>query len=185
MSRFRQKDVNILSRDALNAHEYGCQGKTLQGYFRARLAVYGASNNPMIFRQSTRRLIAKTIIAAATIAALAACGDPKYQAPAIVVTFSPALPTSIDTGSTIGVTAIVTNDPQNAGVNLTCVPAGDCGAFNPAQIASNVPSCYQAPVEVPAGNTVTLTATSVTDPTKSVSSTLTVLEGDPVQGCPP
>jgi hypothetical protein len=129
---------------------------------------------------------AKTLIAAGMLAALVACGgDPRYQAPPIAVTFSPAPQTSINTGSTIGITAVVTNDPQNAGVNLTCVPAGDCGTFNPAQIASNVPSCYQAPAEVPAGNTVTLTATSVTDATKFVSATLTILEGDPVQGCPP
>jgi hypothetical protein len=163
-------------------------------HFRARLAVYGASDHRMISRQPRRLLItkktanhiARMLITGGMLPALVACGgDPRYQAPPIVVAFSPALQTSINTGSTIGITTIVTNDPQNAGVNLTCVPAGDCGMFNPTQIASNVPSCYEAPAAVPAGNTVTLTATSVTDPTKSVSSTLTVLEGDPVQGCPP
>jgi hypothetical protein len=120
--------------------------------------------------------------------ALIACGDPKYQPPAIVVTFSPYFPppTSLNTGTTTGIAAVVTNDPKNAGVNFTCVPAGDCGSFNPALIASNVPTCYQAPGTVPNGDTVTLTATSVSDPTKSISSApITISRGDPVSGCTP
>src|SRR5208282_2095197 len=85
----------------------------------------------------------------------------KYQPPAIAVTFSPYFPppTSLNTGSTTGIAAVVANDPKNGGVNFTCVPARDCGSFNPAQIASNVPTCYQAPGTVPSGSSVTLTAT--------------------------
>ena len=136
------------------------------------------------------RLVAKAMLVTSMIAALAvafiACGDPKYQPPAIVVTFSPYFPppTSLNTGSTTGIAAVVTNDPKNAGVNFTCVPAGDCGSFSPAQIASNVPTCYQAPGTVPSGSTVTLTATSVSDPAKSISSSpITISRGDPVSGC--
>jgi hypothetical protein len=126
------------------------------------------------------------MVATAIITLLVACGDPKYQPPAIVVTFSPLPPTSINTSSTVGIIAVVANDLKNAGVNLTCAPAGECGLFNPDQIASNVPTCYQAPGQVPAGNTVTLTATSITDPTKSVTSApITILNGDPVQPCSP
>jgi hypothetical protein len=136
------------------------------------------------------RLITKAMIVTSMTAAVAliACGDPKYQPPAIVVTFSPysPLPTSLNTGTTTGIAAVVTNDPKNAGVNFTCVPAGDCGSFNPALIASNVPTCYQAPGTVPSGDTVTLTATSVSDPTKSISSApITISMGDPVSGCTP
>ncbi len=136
------------------------------------------------------RLVAKAMLVTSMIAAVAvafiACGDPKYQPPAIVVTFSPYFPppTSLNTGSTTGIAAVVTNDPKNAGVNFTCVPAGDCGSFSPAQIASNVPTCYQAPGTVPSGSTVTLTATSVSDPAKSISSSpITISRGDPVSGC--
>jgi hypothetical protein len=138
------------------------------------------------------RLVAKamavTSMTAAVAIAFIACGDPKYQPPAIVVTFSPYFPppTSLNTGSTTGIAAVVTNDPKNAGVNFTCVPAGDCGSFSPAQIASNVPTCYQAPGTVPSGSAVTLTATSVSDPSESISSSpLTISTGDPVSGCAP
>jgi hypothetical protein len=124
--------------------------------------------------------------AIAMITLLVACGDPKYQPPAIVVTFFSPPPTSIDTGSTVGITAVVANDPKNAGVNFTCAPAGNCGLFNPSPIASNVPTCYEAPAQVPSGNTVTLTATSVTDPTKSITSpAITVLNGPSEQPCAP
>jgi len=138
------------------------------------------------------RLITKAMIVTSvtvTVAvALIACGDPKYQPPAIVVTFSPYFPppTALNTGTTTGIAAVVANDPKNPGVNFTCVPAGDCGSFNPAQIASNVPTCYQAPGTVPSGGTVTLIATSVSDPTKSISSgPVTIAAGDPVSGCSP
>ncbi len=138
------------------------------------------------------RLISKAMLATSMTAALAvafiACGDPKYQPPTIVVTFSPYFPppTSLNTGTTTGIAAVVANDPKNAGVNFTCAPSGDCGSFNPAQIASNVPTCYQAPGTVPSGSTVTLTATSVSDPAKSISSSpITISTGDPVSGCTP
>jgi hypothetical protein len=134
------------------------------------------------------KAMAVTSGAAAVALALIACGDPKYQPPAIVVTFSPYFspPTSLNTGSTTGIAAVVMNDAKNAGVNFTCVPAGDCGSFNPAHIASSVPTCYQAPGAVPSGSAVTLTATSVSDPAKSISSSpITISRGDPVSGCTP
>ena len=131
-------------------------------------------------------LIALATLVWAAIAAFVGCGDPKYQAPAIVVTFFSTPPTSINTGSTVGITAAVANDPQNGGVNFTCSPTGSCGLFNPAQIASTIPTCYAAPETVPVGNTVTITATSVTDPTKSVTSApITILVGSSTQPCAP
>ena len=116
------------------------------------------------------------MIALAAMAALVACGDPKYQPPAIVVTFSTGFPppTALEVSATTGIAAIVTNDPKNAGVNLSCVPAKECGTFSPNPIASNVPTTYQAPPAVPSGGSVTVTATSVTDPTKFVSATITI-----------
>jgi hypothetical protein len=135
-----------------------------------------ASNHFMIFRQTSLRSIAKTIMAAAAIASLIACGDPKYQTPAIVVTFSPTSPppTALETGSTAGIAAVVSNGPENATVSFTCVPSGQCGTFMPDPIASDVPTTYQAPPTVPPGGVVTVTATSVTDPTKSVSAAITI-----------
>ena len=130
----------------------------------------------MIFRRSTLRLIAKAMLVAGMIAVLVACGDSKYQPPAILVTFSTEFPppTALAASATAGIAAVVTNDTKNAGVNFTCVPAGECGSFTPNPIASNVPTTYQAPPTVPAGGTVTITATSITDATKSVSATIAI-----------
>ena len=116
------------------------------------------------------------LLATAMIAILVACGDPKSQPPAIVVAFSTAFPppTALATSAMAGIAAVVTNDSAGAGVNWTCLPVGLCGSFTPSMIASNVPTSYQAPAQVPAGNTVTVTATSITDTTKSVSATITI-----------
>jgi len=124
------------------------------------------------------------------VAALVACGDPKYQPPAIVVTFDPNFPppTSINAGAywDQGLAADVANDTKNAGVMFSCAPAGNCGTFNPPSAASTDPTCYQAPGTAPTGGTVTVTATSVTDPTKSITSApITITSGPPGQSCEP
>jgi hypothetical protein len=129
---------------------------------------------------------AKTIITLSMIVALFACGDPKYHPPAIVVAFDPASPppASVNTGSFAGIAAIVSND--TAGVTFSCTPdpqSGACGSFTPAQIASQVPTCYQAPATIPANNTVTVTATSITDSSKFVSATVTIVAGPPGPSC--
>jgi hypothetical protein len=130
----------------------------------------------MTFRQATLPVIAKTIVAIGAIAMLVACGGSKYQAPAITITFSTSFPppSALGTSATAGIAAVITNDPANAGVKFSCLPMGQCGSFNPNPIASNVPTTYQAPPVVPPGNTVTVTATSVTDSSKFVSATITI-----------
>jgi hypothetical protein len=130
----------------------------------------------MTFRQPILLLSAKATIIAAMIVVLTACGDPKYQAPPIVVTFSTEFPppTALATSATSGIAAIVSNGPESDSVTFTCAPAGKCGTFSPNPVASNVPSNYQAPPAVPTGNTVTITATSVTDPTKFISAAITI-----------
>jgi hypothetical protein len=145
----------------------------------------------MILRPSTFLLTAKATIAAAILAALlGGCGDPKYQPPAIVVTFDPNFPppTSINAGAywDKGVAAAVANDTKAAGVNFSCAPAGDCGTFNPTHAPTTVPTCYQAPSPGPADGTVTITATSSTDSTKFVTSApITITTGPPGQSCNP
>jgi hypothetical protein len=127
----------------------------------------------MIYSRSSFKVM-PPVVAMLLIAGLVACGDPKYQPPAIVVTFFAPPPASLNTGATAGITAVVTNDSKNAGVKFSCDPVGDCGTFTPNPIASNVPTTYQAPPTVPTGGTVTVTATSATDPTKSVSATINI-----------
>jgi hypothetical protein len=144
----------------------------------------------MTVRQSILPLLSKVTLAVALLSALVACGDPKYQTPPIVVTFDPNFPppVSINAGAywDPGLAADVANDPKNGGVKFSCAPAGDCGSFNPTGAGSAIPTCYQAPETAPAGDTVTVTATSVTDPTKFVTSDpITITTGPPGTSCEP
>ncbi len=95
--------------------------------------------------------------------------------PPIAVTIGPSA-TSLQISTGGGFTAFVANDPANAGVTwtVTCGSAGACGTFSAAAVLSGVASDYSAPSTIPTNNTVTLTATSVTDPTKSASRTVTI-----------
>ena len=97
-------------------------------------------------------------------------------APIGVAIILPApIPDSLLVGTQLSFTAVVTNDPLNAGViySATCGSSA-CGSFNPIQTSSNASSMYSAPTVVPAGNSVTITATSVTDASKSASATITI-----------
>lgn len=99
----------------------------------------------------------------------------------ISVTFSGAAPASMQVGSSISMRAQITNDvsanPQ-ANWTVTCAST-PCGSFSPATTASGVPTTYTAPTAIPQGNTVTVTATSVTDSTKSVSATIAITAAAP------
>jgi hypothetical protein len=92
----------------------------------------------------------------------------------ISVAFNPPLPATVAIGTSLQVYVVVTNDhigsngnPMGATLSVTCQVAGTCGSF----IGSN----YSPPSVIPAGNTVTITATSVADPTKSASATVTIV----------
>jgi hypothetical protein len=129
----------------------------------------------MTFRHSALPLIAKAILAMGVVTGFVACGS-RYQPPVIMITFSTSFPppSALSAGATAGIAAVVTNDNANGEVNFSCLPSGQCGSFNPNPVASNVPTTYQAPPMVPPGNTVTVTATSVTDSSKFVSATITI-----------
>ncbi len=96
----------------------------------------------------------------------------------IQVAFAPPLPTAIQVGNTASLSATVANDGSASGVywSVTC-SGSDCGSFNPTQTASDVPTTYTPPASVPGGGTVTITATSVADGSRSASGTLTVTGG--------
>ena len=117
---------------------------------------------------------------------LAACGSQNSAQPAISVTFTPGFtpPTAMTVSEQCGVAATVTNDPKNAGVTwMAACSNAPCGTFIPsAASASEVPITYMAPAMAPTGGTVTLTATSVTDPTKSVTSS-PIQIGETSSGC--
>lgn len=102
----------------------------------------------------------------------------------IAVTLS-STPATLAVGGTTGVSAAITNDISTQGVNwsvaLASTPnvpcaASVCGSFNLAQTQSGVLTTYTAPAMSPPGGTVTITAMSVGDPTKSATSTpITIL----------
>jgi len=94
----------------------------------------------------------------------------------LTVTISPTTPTAIQPSQKISISAIVSNDPAAGGVNWSCLPVSGCGSFSPSSTASGAQTSYTAPVSAPAGGTVTIIATSVTDSSKS-SHLIAVISG--------
>jgi hypothetical protein len=93
----------------------------------------------------------------------------------ISVGFAPAPPSMMHTGAGSQLRVVLNNDVTSAGAKwtVTC-GSSDCGSFDPAQTASGVGTTYTAPATVPTGGTVQVTATSVADPTKAVSATISI-----------
>ena len=106
---------------------------------------------------------------------LSACGGGGGSSSPIQVAFAPPLPTAIQVGNTASLSATVTNDGSASGVNWAVTCSGsDCGSFNPTHTASDVQTTYTPPASVPGGGSVTITATSVADGSKSASGTVTI-----------
>ena len=95
----------------------------------------------------------------------------------ISIGFAPAPPASLALNATAQVGALVSNDSAAGGVkwSVTCASIA-CGSFNPAQTVSVVQTTYTAPDSVPVDGTVTITATSVTDPTKTATTQVTITQ---------
>jgi hypothetical protein len=95
-------------------------------------------------------------------------------APNISVAFSQTtpLPKALQIGISTPLAAVVTGDILNQGVTWSCTPTSSCGSFTPAATLSGVPTAYAAPVVIPRHQTVTITATSVTDPSDYCSFSL-------------
>jgi hypothetical protein len=94
----------------------------------------------------------------------------------ITVAFVGVPPAFLQVSSIVQIAAKVTNDTSaNPQVKwtVTCGSSA-CGTFNPITTSSEGPTDYTAPTAVPTGNVVTITATSVTDSTKSVSANVTI-----------
>lgn len=88
----------------------------------------------------------------------------------------PSSPASLQVNAQISPMATVANDVSaNPEVTWT-VACGSttCGSFSPTTTQSGVQTTYTAPAAIPAGGSVTLTATSVTDPTKSASEKIVI-----------
>ena len=94
----------------------------------------------------------------------------------VSIGFAPAPPPTLVVDATASLKAVLTNDYAAGGVKWTATCGSSaCGTFSEAQTVSGVATIFTAPAAVPTGNTVIITATSVTDSTKSVSGTITIL----------
>src|SRR2546422_1369875 len=89
---------------------------------------------------------------------------------------------TVGTGGAQGFMATVQNDTQNSGVTWSLSGTGctgaSCGTATGDPSANNAVN-YAAPAGVPNPPTVILTATSVADPTKSASATITIVQPTP------
>ncbi len=111
------------------------------------------------------------------VVVLSGCGGGSQQIvpPSVVVTITTAPPASLPIGGTAGVAATVTNDTANAGVTWSCTPSSTCGSFNPVSTASGASTTYTAPATAPAGGSVGIIATSVTDHAKSANASVMIV----------
>jgi hypothetical protein len=110
-----------------------------------------------------------TIVAGLCALGIAGCGSGSGLRVAITTA-----PTTLAAGSTSKVVAAVTHDSAGGGVNWSCLPTGSCGTFNPRQTPSGMPSAYTAPPAAPSGGSVTIMATSVADPSRNASVTISI-----------
>jgi hypothetical protein len=99
----------------------------------------------------------------------------------IAVSFFGTVPASLQVNAAAPFRVLITNDvsanPQ-AKWTVTCKSSA-CGSFSPTPTTNEAPTTYTAPAAIPTGTTVTVTATSVTDPTKSVSTNVVITSQAP------
>ena len=80
----------------------------------------------------------------------------------------------MQTGTTASIAATTTNDPAALPVVWSCAPSGSCGSFSVTPTASGAATVYTAPATVPTGGSVTITATSASDSTKTANATVMI-----------
>ena len=99
------------------------------------------------------------------------------QTPLISLALTQTPPTSLYVVGSAQVSATVSGDPAGAGVDwfAGCASAPNCGSFSPAHTASGGTTTFIAPTAVPAKNTVSVTAVSATDRSKSSAAMVTIL----------
>ena len=113
-------------------------------------------------------------ITAISVADSPARAGAAVSVPAIVVAVQPDT-IMVPENTSTQLTATVSNDLVNSGVTwkLSCSPE-PCGSISPLSTASGVAITYSAPSQLPDDLTVTITASSVADTTKSSSSWATI-----------
>jgi len=102
------------------------------------------------------------LVPAAMIIVLAGCGGsssnlgppPPPPASTVMIAFQPEPSGSLAVGFSENLTAVVTNDPDNDGVDwsLTCQNPPDCGSLSALHTASGSPTTYTAPSTISASS---------------------------------
>lgn len=115
------------------------------------------------------------VFALCGIAGLASCGSNPNTPITVAFTTGFLPPGAMATSTSAGIAATVSNDTRNLGVrwSVTC-GSSPCGSFSSTTSPSTVPTTYESPASVPKGNSVTVTAASIADPTETVSATITI-----------
>ncbi len=133
---------------------------------------------------ATRRWIL-LLLSVAMISGLAGCGgsstnvqnQPAPAVSSVAIAFQPAPPATVSQIATAPITAVVSNDSTNAGVDwaLLCQNIGNCGTLSPLHTASGKAATYTPPT-TPSGNIqpVTIEAFATADHTKNVVATMNV-----------
>ena len=99
----------------------------------------------------------------------------------ISVSFFATPPASLQVASSTTLSAAIANDVStNPSVQWTAAcNSASCGSFSSTKTTSEVTTTYTAPAAIPSNNTVTITAVSLTDSTKSVSTTIAITPATP------
>jgi dienelactone hydrolase len=105
----------------------------------------------------------QVIVTATSVANAAILGSVTLTVPGTTISITQSTGTA-EAGSTVQLTATVTNDPTNQGVtwSVSCSQPVPCGTISPSPTLSGNPTTYTAPPVPPPSNLqVTVTATSV------------------------
>ena len=127
------------------------------------------------------------LLSAAMLSILAACGGgstlniqnppPPPASSSVSIAFQPAPPSSLALGGTAPVTAVVSNDPSNAGVDwsLNCQNPGNCGSLSPLHTASGQATTYTPPTSISTNSQgVSIVAFATADHAKNVGTLVTI-----------
>jgi hypothetical protein len=109
----------------------------------------------------------------------AGSGASATTTPIISVTITQGPPASLLVGSTVHLSATVSNDPADAGVDwvASCGSAPFCGSFSPAHTASGGTTIFTAPPEVPTKSTIAITALSTTNHGEQFAAYVNIFSG--------
>jgi hypothetical protein len=129
-------------------------------------------------KKQLRRLLPLSL--AAVLVAGCGGGGGGSSTPSITVAFSGNPPSALIAGATTQIAVVVNGDNTHAGAqwSVTCASA-QCGNVSPTSTASGANTAYTAPTAVPNTGIVTITATSIADPTKSTATTITINSSQP------